>query len=220
MREYPFFNADSGAPEGGAPAPDVVNNSADVNNEPNKPAISFPDEASFMNRVSREAKKQVNEFIKSLGFEKEDELKELATKHRENIEAQKSEADKLREVLAAREAQLNEISQTMRLTDIKNELLNSGIKSERINYALKLIDTNSLNDDSGNLDRGKVADAVNNLVADFPELKGQVQAPKAGQDFSQGTNPDMLSYDIIKGMSPEETQRRLPDILKFLSKNN
>jgi hypothetical protein len=217
--KYPFFNADNGADlTGGSAGQDNSVTPLEQTADQKQPFAIFPDEASFMSRLNREAKKQVSEFVKSLGFEQEVELKELASKHRESIEAQKSEADKLREQLAAREAQLNEINNTLKLNEIKNEIIAAGVKPERLNYALKLIDVNSVSFENGQADKTKLTDTINNLVSDFPELRAQNQAPKAGQDFGQSTTPDLLTMDIIKSMSPEETQRRLPDILKFLSK--
>lgn len=212
---YPFFNADNGANEGGTPP--VDSNQQDQQAEQKQPFAVFPDEQSFMSRLHREAKKQVSEFVKSLGFEEETQLKELATRHRENLEAQKSEADKLREQLAAREAQLSEINKNLKLNEIKNEIVAAGIKPERVNYALKLINTEEINFENGAADKAKLNEILTNLVSDFPELKAQPQAPKGGQDFGQGSNPELLTMEMIKAMSPEETQRRLPDILKFLN---
>lgn len=180
--------------------------------------IVFPDEKSFMSRVQREAKKQMQEFVKSLGFENDGQLKEIVQKQKQFEESQKNEYEKLQEKLQQKEQYIQQVNQNLKLNEIKSELLSQGIKPERVQYAIKLLDTNSIEYNDGQVNKEQLNSSISSLLTDFPELKIN-QAPKsAGADFSQSKQQDFLTLEMIKGMSQEETQRRLPEILKFLEK--
>jgi hypothetical protein len=204
----------------------VVNNQATTElqgevattNDSSNTAIVFPDEKAFIDRVKREAKKLNNDFVKSLGFESDAQLKELVQKQKDAEEAQKTEYQKLQEQLQAKEQYINQVNRNLKLNEVKMEALNAGIKKERIDYALKLIDVDAIDFNDGQLNKEQLNDKINGLLADFPELKSMTGTQKAGQDFSKSTPPDMLTMDIIKSMSPSEMEKRMDEVLKFLSK--
>jgi hypothetical protein len=231
---HPMLNADAGA-EGGAepstePAGENANGGGNTGNEnagteDKKPFAVFPDEASFMGRVGREAKKQVGEFLKSLGIEKEDELKNIIQNHKETIENNKTELQKAMEAAQNAQREKDELfssfTSTMKQNEAKVKALALGIKPERLEYILKLIDLNSIEVVDGKIDSQSIEDSLNGILKEFPELKANNPASqqKAGQDFSQPTaTPDLLTMEAIKAMSVEEAERRLPDILKFMNK--
>ena len=196
---------------------DVVGEGAQTNET--SQAITFENEKAFMDRVKREAKKQQQDFIKSLGFEKDDDLKAVIAKQKEFEQSQKTEYEKLQEKLQEKDSYINQINANLKLNELKMEALNAGIKPDRLNYALKLIDINSIDFVDGKLNSEQLNSNINTLLTDFPELKGISGTPKGGQDFNSSTTPDLLSMDMIKNMSAQETERRLPQILEFLSKN-
>jgi hypothetical protein len=231
---HPMLNADAGA-EGGVepstePAGENANSGGNTGNESagaeeKKPFAVFPDEASFMGRVSREAKKQVGEFLKSLGVEKEDELKNIIQTHKETIENNKTELQKAMEAAEKAQKEKDELfssfTSTMKQNEAKVKAMALGIKPERLEYILKLIDLNSIEVVDGKIDSQSIEDSLNGILKEFPELKANNPASqqKAGQDFSQPTaNLDLLTMEAIKAMSVEEAERRLPDILKFMNK--
>jgi hypothetical protein len=196
---------------------DVVGESAQTDEQSQK--ITFDNEKAFMDRVKREAKKQQADFIKALGFENDGQLKEIIQKQREQEQASKTEYEKLQEQLQQKTEYINKVNQNLKQNEIKMQMLNAGIKSEKINYAMKLIDVNDIDFNDGVLDTEKLNNSLNVVLTDFPELKGVSSVKSAGQDFNNSTPPDLLSMDVIKNMSQEETQKRLPEILKFLEKN-
>ncbi len=181
-------------------------------------AITFENEKAFMQRVQRESKKQVSEFVKSLGFESDSQLKELVQKQKEQEEAQKSDLQKLQESLQQKEQYINQMNQNLKQNEIKMQMINAGIKSEKINYALKLIDANDIDYNDGKLDVEKLNKSLEDVLKEFPELKGNSQIKSGGQDFSKSTPPDLLTMDIIKSMSPSEMEKRIDEVMKFLSK--
>jgi phosphotransacetylase len=198
---------------------DVVGEGAQSNESSQQEStIVFPDEKSFMQRVQRESKKQVNEFVKSLGFENDSQLKELIQKQKEQEESQKTEYQKLQESLQQKEQYINQMNQNLKQNEIKMQMLNAGVKSEKINYALKLIDANDIDYSDGKLDVDKLNKSLEDVLKEFPELKGGSQIKSGGQDFSKSTPPDLLTMEMIKNMSPSEMEKRMDEVLKFLSK--
>jgi hypothetical protein len=188
-----------------------------------QPFAVFPDEASFMGRVGREAKKQVNEFVKSLGLEKEDELRQIVDNHRQQIENSKTELDKAKEVaekaLREKDEFLQTYNATLKANEAKVKAMALGIKAERLDYVMKLIDFNSIQVDNGKVDADAIETSLQQMLKDFPELKGvQQNQTRGGQDFSQSPPSDLLTLEMIKAMSPEEAEKRLPQILAFLEK--
>jgi len=69
---------------------------------PKDDKIVFPDQATFMSRVDRESKKQLEETARQLGYESVDQMKaaakaakEAAEKNKSDLEKEKERADKL-----------------------------------------------------------------------------------------------------------------------------
>jgi hypothetical protein len=180
--------------------------------------ITFDNEKAFMARVQREAKKQVQDFVKTLGFESDGQLKEVIQKQKDFEESQKTEYEKLQEQLQQKTEYINKVNENLKFNEVKMEALNAGIKPERLNYALKLLDVNNIDFADGKINKDQLNTNLNNLLSEFPELKGSQGQQKAGQDFSQAKTNDLLTLEAIKNMSVEEAERRLPDILKFLEK--
>ena len=200
----------------------VVNNEqvseVATTNENSDKAIVFPDEKAFMARVQREAKKQMQEFVKNLGFENDNQLKEIVQKQKDYEESQKTEYEKLQEQLQQKTEYIDKVNQNLKLNEVKMQVLNAGIKPERLNHALKLLDVGSIDFVEGQLNSEQLNTSINNLLSEFPELKTNNAPKSAGADFSQSQPKDFLTLDMIKTMSREETERRLPEILKFLEK--
>ena len=197
-----------------------------IQGEGKQPFAVFPDEASFMGRVSREAKKQLGEFVKSLGLEKEDELRQIVDGHKQQIENSKTELQKAQELAekAVREKDdfLQTYNATMKANEAKVKAMALGIKAERLDYVMKLIDFNSIQVQDGKVDADSIESSLQQVLKDFPELKGVQQQfqSRGGQDFSQSPPADLLTLEMIKAMSTDEAERRLPEILKFLEKRS
>jgi hypothetical protein len=186
-------------------------------NETSAP-ITFENEKAFMSRVQREAKKQMQDFVKQLGFENDNQLKEVIQKQKSYEESQKTEYEKLQEQLQQKTEYIDKVNQNLKLNEVKMQTLNAGIKPERLNHALKLLDVNTIEFVDGQINSEQLNTSINSLLSEFPELKVNNVPKSAGTDFSQSKQQDFLTLDMIKSMSREETERRLPDILKFLEK--
>ena len=195
---------------------DVVSDSAQTN-ETSAP-ITFENEKAFMSRVQREAKKQMQDFVKQLGFENDNQLKEVIQKQKSYEESQKTEYEKLQEQLQQKTEYIDKVNQNLKLNEVKMQALNAGIKPERLNHALKLLDVNTIEFVDGQINSEQLNTSINSLLSEFPELKANNVPKSAGADFSQSKQQDFLTLDMIKSMSREETERRLPEILKFLEK--
>lgn len=225
-----FMNADAGA-EGGAPQDaNSGGQQAGTGGAPTQqPFAVFPDEKSFMSRVSREAKKEFSEMLKSLGLEKESDLKTVIQSHRDSMEKSKTDLERAIETAQKatedRERTLRYANDLLRKSEAKVQALSLGVKPERIDFLLKLADLDSVEVDNGAVDSGAVKNALELIVKDFPELRNTTQQPpapasqpKAGQDFSgSGHKMDLLSVEVIKNMSTEEAERRMPEIVQFLA---
>lgn len=186
-----------------------------------QPFAIFPDEQSFMSRVNREGKKQVNEFLKGLGVEKAEDLQAILKAHNDNIEAQKTELQKAQDAAkAAQDAQaaaLAQASNVIRTAEAKVQALAAGVKPERIDYLLKLTDLSKIEVKDGAVDSALVKEAIENVLKDLPELKAQPGTQKAGGDFSGGGQNTGLTMDQIKTMTPAEMEARLDEVMKFMA---
>jgi len=195
------------------------------NGEGNKtPFAVFPDEASFMSRVKREAKTQVGEFLKGLGFEKEDDLKAIVTAHNTNIENNKTELQKANDAKAAAEALAANtsalLSKTMINSEAKVQALSLGIKPERIDYAMKLADLSGITVTDGAVNGDAIKEALQKVLTELPELKGTVVPGAGGGDFGSGNGGgDLLTWKAIESMSTAEAEKRMPEIMEFMTKN-
>jgi hypothetical protein len=197
---------------------ELQGDSAQSNESSKDAAIVFPDEKAFMSRVQREAKKQVQDFVKQLGFENDGQLKEVIQKQKQFEESQKTEYEKLQEQLQQKTEYINKVNENLKLNEVKMQALNAGIKPERLNHALKLLDVGSIEFVDGQLNTEQLNTSISSLLSEFPELKANNVPKSAGADFSQSKQQDFLTLDMIKSMSREETEKRLPEILKFLEK--
>jgi hypothetical protein len=192
-----------------------------------KPYLSFPDEASFMSRIKREGSKQVGEFLKGLGFEKQEDLKTIIDTHQANIEAGKTELQKEKDRNAALEKERNTAIETsnaiLRKADAKLQAAALGIKPERVDYALKLANIDAVEVKDGVVDNAAIKAALEAVLKDLPELKGVAVPPAGGGDFgggSGGGDKPPLTMELIRGMTTAESEARLPEIMEFLSKNS
>lgn len=231
-----FYEADGGAGAGGGaaasttdgdtgdstpPADDSGTAQKQTDSSKKEPFAVFDDERSFMSRVGREAKKQVSQLLQSLGVEKEDDLKNIVDSQRQAEEAKKTELEKLQGKLTKAEQDREKAISTanQRLLNAEIKLLANELGFVNPDLAIKLVDQSSLEvTDTGEVKGVKEALAV--VLQDNPYLKGQTGTPKAGEDFSSGTDTkSLLTMDRIKNMSTDEVASRLPEIMDFMAKN-
>lgn len=185
----PCLNKDTGGGTGG-------NNSSETeiageDKTTTKAFITFPSEASFMERLKREGRAQVNEFLKELGFEKPDDLKNLIKKQKETEEASKTDYEKAQTQLQTLQDENKrvklEAETTLKQAALLVQATAAKVKPERMNAFLKLVDLSTVTVTNGAVDEITAKAAVENLLKEFPEFIGQSgNNDIGGEDFSGG----------------------------------
>lgn len=154
-------------------------------NDHQKPYAVFPDKESFLGRVSREAKKMLQEKIKALGFDNEEALintiKEYKAKQEEYDKALSAE----KEAKQGLEKKLADLNQRIIDANIQLTAAANGVKPEKMQYFLRLVDRTGLElKEDGTVDEEKIKAAVENVLKDMPEFRGIPSA--GGSDFKDG----------------------------------
>lgn len=118
--------------------------------------------------------------------EVEEEAKKASMSEAERVQA---EAQKAVEAAGQQTANLKA---RLVAAEAKAAALAAGVKPERVDYAIKLAELGAAMNDEGEVDRGIIADAIKQVVADLPELTGgaPAPAPRSGGDFGSGSAGD------------------------------
>lgn len=216
-------------PEGGAP-----NDGGNAGGESGKgkdggkqqqPFAIFPDEQSFMSRVSREAKKMQKELLKELGIDSVDTLKTIIQTHKDLEDKNKSELERAQERAQQAEQKLQEVmaqaQNVAKLTEAKLIAMEIGVNPARIDHFLKLADLSNVEvDENGNVDTKALKDVLGSLLKELPEFKKTVtDAPQGGTDGFQSGNQDKpkLTLEQIKRMSKEEIAARIDEVREVMA---
>lgn len=129
--------------------------------------------------------------------ELEAERRKAAMTEAEKLTAEKDEAEK-RAAEAAEAANGRVVRAEARVA-----LAAAGIKTERIDRAIRLLDLSGVAvDDNGDPDVAAITGQIDALLKDFPELKGVAQTGAAGQEFGgQTPGPDPASMSMSEYMA-------------------
>jgi hypothetical protein len=186
------------------------------------PFASFPDEKSFMARVTREGKKQMSTLLQGLGLKDETALKAMlddkALKDQEGKTDLEKAIQRQQELITERDSAINKNNSYLKNAEIKTAAGAAGVKPERVNYLMKLMDLDQLELIDGKLDPITLNNQIKQIVTDIPELLGNAKAdlPGNGGSSFQGGSQEPLSYDLIRKMSPEEVVKKMPAIQEFM----
>lgn len=194
-----------------------------------KPFATFPDEKSFMSRVDREAKKQREDFLKSIGVDDEETLKTIlaANKERQDADQKKkddelSESQKLQKQIDALEidksAALTRAETMTRNAEAKQLAAGIGISPSRINHFIKLADISDIKVNAdGTVDLDTMKTRFATLAKELPEFKGQSSNPQGGGDFG-GPNNNKISItkESIKSMTANEIAANIVEVRKVM----
>lgn len=238
------FSDDGG--DGGADVPDNGGDSdddddGDADQGPQQPFAVFPDKKSFMSRVKREARKLASQerekWLKEIGVENPDDLKSILESFKKQKEQEKSELEKLREQVQKAESEkksiLEQAQNRLKMAEAKLVAQELGVKPERINRFLKLVDLGEVEVDAkGEVDIEALREAIQEVLEEVPEFKVQPQTqdadvdgkPKAkrkggGDAFDQdasGARKPPLTLELIKKMTPEQVAERIDEIREFM----
>lgn len=194
-----------------------------------QPFAVFPDEASFMSRVKREAKGQYSELLKTLGFEKAEDLQSIVEAHRASEEKNKTDLQKSNDALTKAQSDAQKATDLLNRTVLNSEArlkaIASGVKPERVEYALRIADLSGIEVKDGVADVAAIQTAIDKILTDMPELKGTTAPSSGGSDFNrgggdgQGGGSSLLTWEAIEAMSTSDAEKRMPEIMEFMTKN-
>lgn len=153
----------------------------------NQPFATFPDEASFMARMNREGKKQLETMAKELGYETVEAMQDAAKAKKEADNKAKSDLDKEKE-----RANKAENEKKIALEAANTRLINAEIKviASEMSFvdkddAVALVDRANIQvDDKGNVTG--VKEAVEALAKVKPHLIGQGGGKPGGSPGGAG----------------------------------
>ncbi|PGA79594.1 hypothetical protein COL94_28680 [Bacillus wiedmannii] len=168
LNEMQFFSEGgdnpSVAPEGGDP-----NVATPETTPPANPELSV----TFTQEQMDEAKQQQEAaFLKKLGVENLDQLKQSLKGWNEYQESQKTEQEKTNEKLTTFETQLQEKNESLFNLQAENAAIKSGITEEKNLNAVITLAKTKVSDDID------ITKAIEMVVEEFPHFKGVVEEPQ------------------------------------------
>ena len=148
-----------------------------------------------LNDISlKNEQKAVNKLLKELGIDDKEKAKSILAKAREEEEAAKSVDEKSLELQKEKEkAQLEAIN-----SRIENAMLRKGIKDEKVERAVRLVDKKNILDEQGQLDQGKLNTELEELLKVFPELIEKTQEEKVGFKIGADGKQDKPEDELSK----------------------
>ncbi|EEM07462.1 hypothetical protein BHU24_20115 [Bacillus pseudomycoides] len=155
------------APEGGDPSVATPETTPPTNQEPPaQPPVTFTQE-----QMDEAKQKQEAAFLKKLGVENLDQLKQTVSDWNAHQESQKTEQEKTNEKLTAFETQLQEKDESLFNLQAENAAIKSGITEEKNLNAVITLAKTKVSDDVD------ITKAIEMVVEEFPHFKGVVEEP-------------------------------------------
>ncbi|PGQ63373.1 hypothetical protein [Bacillus thuringiensis] len=156
-------------PEGGDPSVTNPETTPPATQEPSaQPPVIFTQE-----QVEEAKQQQEAAFLKKLGVENLDQLKQTVKGWNEYQESQKTEQEKTNEKLTTFETQLKEKNESLFNLQAENAAIKSGITEEKNLNAVITLAKTKVSDDID------ITKAIEMVVEEFPHFKGVVEEPSA-----------------------------------------
>lgn len=156
------------APEGGEPNVVTPETAPPVNQEPPaQPPVTFTQE-----QVEEAKQKQEAAFLKKLGVENLDQLKQSLKGWKEHQDSLKTEQEKTNEKLTTFETQLKEKDESLFNAQAQIAALKLDIKEENNLNAVITLAKTKVSDDVD------ITKAIEMVVEEFPHFKGVVEEPQ------------------------------------------
>ena len=148
-----------------------------------------------LNDISaKNEQKAVNKMLKDLGIDDIEKAKSILAKAREEEEKAKSTDEKTLELQKEKEkAQLEAIN-----SQIENAMLRKGIKDEKVERAVRLIDKNNILDEKGILDKSKLSAEIEDVLKTFPELLEKKSEEQVGFKIGGDGKEDKPEDEMAK----------------------
>lgn len=130
-----------------------------------------------MNDIStKNVSKALAKQLKDLGIEDVEKAKSILAKAKEEEEANKSVDEKTKELTTQRDKALLEVVNSK----IENALLRKGVKDEKVERAVRLVDKNNILNEKGEIDSSKLTTEIDAVLKDFPELIAKKEEDNVG----------------------------------------
>lgn len=148
-----------------------------------------------MNAISlKNSEKATKQLLKELGIDDVEEAKGILAEAKAKKEAAKSVDEKTQEqIKRAEKAELDAIN-----SRIENALLRKGIKDEKVERAVKLVEKKNILDEKGQLDQSKLNTEIEEVLKIFPELITKQQDEKVGFKIGADGKQDKPENEIDK----------------------
>lgn len=148
-----------------------------------------------VNAISlKNSEKATKQLLKDLGIDDVEKAKSILAKAKEEEEAAKSIDEKTQEqIKRAEKAELDAIN-----SRIENAMLRKGIKDEKVERAVRLVDKKNILDEKGQLDQSKLNTEIEELLKVFPELIEKAQDEKVGFKIGGDGKQDKPEDEIEK----------------------
>ena len=148
-----------------------------------------------MNAISlKNSEKATKQLLKELGIDDVEKAKSILAKAKEEEEAAKSVDEKTQEhIKRAEKAELDAIN-----SRIENALLRKGIKEEKVERAVRLVEKKNILDEKGQLDQGKLNTEIEEVLKVFPELIEKSQDEKVGFKIGSDGKQDKPEDEMEK----------------------
>ncbi len=184
-------NATPPAPEGGDPSVTPPENTPPANQEPPaQPPVAFTQE-----QMDEAKQKQEAAFLKKLGVDNLDQLKQTVNDWNTHQESLKTEQEKTNEKLTTFETQLQEKNESLFNLQAENAAIKSGITEEKNLSAVITLAKTKVNDDVD------ITKAIEMVVEEFPHFKGVVEEETPGKPkptFTTGQHQQQTLTEIDK----------------------
>lgn len=160
-------------------------------------------------RLAREAKK----LRADIQAELKAEADKAAMTEAERLKAEKDAAAK-----SAADATTKANARVIR-AEAKVLAVAAGVKPERIDYALRLADLSGVEvNDDGNPDSDAITKALNQVLTDVPELKGETPGKGGAEGFDGGKGGTVTEAQVKEWLTnPKEREKHWAEITAFYS---
>ena len=209
-----MFGPDGGAGTGGSEGTGATGGSEGAGGAEGTKAKTFTQED--VNRMMAREKQQGRlAVLKDLGIEGEDETglagaKESLQKHKASMEAQKTEAEKAKELATAEQARASAAEQKSQLLQHKLDAITSGVKPDCVDDTLALAMPRITNDKD-------LAKVLTELKERYPMFFTDTQETKPGQ---RGTGTHFNSKRTTSGAQDKTMGERLGEQAKPSAKKS
>ncbi|PEQ09116.1 hypothetical protein [Bacillus toyonensis] len=172
LNEMQFFSEGGenplAAPEGGEPNVTNPETTHPATQEPPaQPPVTFTQE-----QMDEAKQKQEAAFLKKLGVENLDQLKQTVNNWNTHQESLKTEQEKTNEKLTTLETQLQEKNESLFNLQAENAAIKSGITEEKNLNAVITLAKTKISDDVD------ITKAIEMVVEEFPHFKGVAEEPQ------------------------------------------